>query len=69
MGERQKVSTSSLPIRVAMIALGWHGSLQQTLSQELNTMGLYNDYRFRSMLQAQEILLRSPDRLSPPLGV
>ena len=28
-------------------------------------MGLYNDYRFRSMLQAQEIQLRSPDRLSP----
>ena len=65
MGERQKVSTSSLQIWVAMIALGWHGSLQQTLSQALNTTGLYNDYTFRSMLQAQEIRLRSPDRLSP----
>ena len=35
------------------------------LSQALNTTGLYNDYTFRSMLQAQEIRLRSPDRLSP----
>ena len=65
MGERQKVSTTSLPIGVAMIALGRHGSLQQTLSQALNTTGLYNDYTFRSMLQAQEIRFRPPDRLSP----
>ena len=35
------------------------------LSQAVNTTGLYNDYTFRSMLQAQEIRLRSPDRLSP----
>ena len=48
-----------------MIALGWHGRLQQELLQALNTTGLYNDYTFRSMLQAQEIRLRSPDRLSP----
>ena len=48
-----------------MTSLFFHGSLQQTLSQALNTMGLYNDYTFRSMLQAQEIRLRSPDRLSP----
>ena len=64
IGEWQKVSTSSLPIRVAMVALGRHGSLQRTLSQILNTTGLYNDYTFHSMLQAQEIRLRSPDRLS-----
>ena len=51
-----------------MIALGRHESLQQTLSQALNTTGLYNDYTFRSMLQAQEIRLCSPDRLSPRGG-
>ena len=42
MGEQQRVSTSSLQIRVAMIALGRHGSLQWTLSQALNTTGLYH---------------------------
>ena len=35
---------------IAMIALGRHGSLQRTLSQALNSTGLYNDYTFRSML-------------------
>ena len=50
---------------ITMITLGRHGSFQQTLSRALNTTGLYNDYTFRSMLQAQEIRLRSPDRLSP----
>ena len=49
-----------------MIMLGRHGSLQQTLSQALNTTGLYNDYTFRSMLQAQEIRLCSPDLVSFP---
>ena len=44
-----------------MITLGRHGSL---LSQALNTTGLYNDYTFHSMLQAQEIQLHSPERLS-----
>ena len=37
------------------------------LSQALNTMGLYNDYTFRSMLQAQEIRLGSPDQTVSPL--